>query len=190
MQIFFSVFWWIYFFIFFTGYPLLYAFVFLMGKTRRLHHFITGRIHPLLPLAYAFVSTLFWILMISTGRMNFVAERIASTAPSVLIMLFSLSSLLFWLPAFRKNIRLSFIHSLPLFLLPPSNMILRIMSHEIVVHDYIIGMLRIYTAGLIVYTVAIMLLLTIQWILLAFTAKDYKIKKTYVKTNKKIQASN
>ena len=164
MQIFFSVFWWIYFFIFFTGYPLLYAFVFLMGKTRSLHHFITGRIRPLLPLAYAFVSTFFWILMISTGRMNFVAERIASTAPSVLIMLFSLSSLLFWLPAFRKNIKLSFIHSLPLFLLPPSNMIWRILSHEIVVHDYIIGMLRIYTAGLIVYTVAIALLLFSKWL--------------------------
>jgi len=43
-------------------------------------------------------------------------------------------------------------------------MILRIMSHEIVVHDYIIGMLRIYTAGLIVYTVAIALLLFSKWL--------------------------
>jgi hypothetical protein len=174
MQIFFSVFWWIYFFIFFTGYPLLYAAVFFTGKTKNLHHFITERIHPLLPLAYAFVSTIFWILMICTGRMNFIAERIASGTPSVLVILFSLSALLFWLPAFRKNIALSFIHSLPFFLLPPLNMLWKTLSHKVVANDYILNLLRIYSASVILYLLAIVFLLFVKWVSITFFFKHCK----------------
>src|SRR5690242_4509999 len=78
MQIFFSVFWWIYFFIFFSGYPLLYFLVYLISRNRNMHDALSEKVFPLLPVTYAFVSTLFWILIFWTGRINFVVEKIAS----------------------------------------------------------------------------------------------------------------
>ena len=165
MQVFFSIFWWIYFCIFFSGYPLAFAIVHLTAKNKKLHDSITLKIYPLLPLAYAFVTTCFWILMLCTGKMQFILEKIASATPSILVIFWSLTAFLFWLPRFRKNHNLSLIHSLPLFMLPPLNMLIKASRHSIVAHDYIINLLRIYTAGLIVYIIAIMFLLLIKWLL-------------------------
>jgi len=165
MQVFFSIFWWIYFCIFFSGFPLIYVLFYLVSKNKSMH-LTAEKISSLLPLSYAFVATCFWILMIYTGRMNFVIERIASFAPSALVILYSLSALLFWLPVFRQNIKLSFLHSLPLFLLAPLNMLLTSLRHKIVHHDYISALFRIYTAGFIIYIIAIIFLLTVKWLLL------------------------
>jgi hypothetical protein len=163
MQVFFSVFWWIYFFIFFTGYPLAYGFFHLAGRNKNMHHLIAEKIYPLLPLAYAFVGTCFWILMLYTGKTGFIIEKIASSVPSVLIILYSFTGLLFWLPAFRKKAYLSLLHSLPFFLLPPANMLLKITRHKIVAHDYIFNLLRIYIAAFILYILVITVLLLVKW---------------------------
>jgi len=164
MQVFFTIFWWIYFFIFFTGYPLLYGLFFLLGRIKKLRHFIKERIYPLMPLAYAFVSTFFWVLMLCTGRIDFIAKKIASGSPSVLIILFSLSALLFWLPVFRKNTVVSLIHSLPFFLLPLLNMVWRSFADKFVADDYIANLLGLYTAAFIMYLLAIIFLLLIKFL--------------------------
>ena len=175
MQIFFSIFWWIYFFIFFSGYPLVCLVFYLMAGKKSMYNAVTEKIYPLLPVAYAFVATCFWLLMIYTGRMHFVAERIASAAPSVLVIAYSLSALLFWLPSFRKKTRLSFLHSLPLFLLPFFNMLFKTYSHKIIPHDYIFNLSRIYAAGFIIYLIAIALLLAVKWLLSkTFLLKQHK----------------
>jgi len=176
MQVFFSIFWWIYFCIFFSGYPLMYVLFYLMRKNKSMH-LPLEKILSLLPLSYAFVATCFWILMVYTERLNFVVERIASVAPSALVILYSLSALLFWLPAFRQNIKLSFLHSLPLFLLAPLNMLLTSLRHKIVHHDYISALCRIYTAGFLIYIIAIIFLWFWQWIMLhAFSYGQHKHK--------------
>ena len=162
MQIFFSILWWIYFCIFFTGYPLMFAFLYFTGKSKSMHR-IAEKMYPLLPLSYAFVATCFWILMLCTGRADFIFERIASAIPAMVVILYSLTSLLFWVPKFRKKTYLSLLHSLPFFLLPPSNMLLRITRHKIVAHDYIFNLLRIYTAAFILYILVIIVLLIVKW---------------------------
>ncbi len=163
MQIFFSIFWWIYFCIFFSGYPLIYTFFYFTNK--KTHLLITKKVYPLLPLSYAFVATSFWLLMFYAGRMNFVLDRIISAWPSALVIIYSLAALLFWLPVFRKNSSLSFLHSLPLFLLPFFNMLIKRYKHKIVDHDYIISLVKIYTAGVVVYIIAIAFLIMIKWLL-------------------------
>ena len=165
MQIFFLIFWWIYFFIFFSGYPLLCLLFYALNKNRHMHQAITEKIFPLLPLTYAFVSTFFWIFMLCTGRMHFVIEKIAIAAPFSLIIAYSFSALLFWLPTFRKKLNLSVIHSLPLFLLPFANMLLKKIKHKVIQHDYILDLLRIYAAGFIIYLVAIALTDLVKWLL-------------------------
>lgn len=173
MQIFFSIFWWIYFCIFFSGYPLIYLFFYFVTKNKNKPHSITVRMFALLPLTYAFVASCFWILMICTGKIHFINEKIVSEAPSALVILYSLFALLFWLPVLRKNTNLSFVHSLPLFLLPFFNMLLRIYRHKVVDHDYIISMVKLYTPGIIIYIIAIVFLLLSKWLF----AEVFSIRK-------------
>ena len=166
MQIFFSVFWWIYFFIFFSGYPLLYFLVYLISRNRNMHDALSEKVFPLLPVTYAFVSTLFWILIFWTGRINFVVEKIASVALSSFIIAYSFSALLFWLPYFRKKTYASLLHSLPLFLLPFLNMLYKTYKHKVIPHDYIFNLWRIYTVGFLIYIIAVALVYGIKWLLL------------------------
>ena len=176
MQVFFSIFWWIYFCIFFSGYPLIYILLYFIHKKKSMYHSGAEKIFSMLPLVYAFVATCFWILMIYTGRMNFVIERIASAAPSAIVILYSFSALLFWLPALRRKAYGSFLHSLPLFMLPFFNMLNRVSRHKIVDHDYIVTLFRIYTAGFITYIIAIIFLMAVKWLLSkTFLLKHYKV---------------
>jgi len=164
MQVFFSIFWWIYFYIFFTGYPLVYLLFHLAATNKSFNKTIVEKIYPLLPLSYVFVNSCFWILTLFTGRINFVFEKIATSIPAALVIAYSLTGLLFWLPVLRKNNMLSFMHSLLLFLLPPLNMLFNALGHTVIPHDYIINLLRIYTAGIIIYIIAIILLCTARWL--------------------------
>lgn len=165
MQIFFSVFWWIYFFIFFSGYPLLYGLFYLIGKNRNLHPVVAEKISPLLPITYAFVSTFFWIFTLCTGKMQLVIEKIAVLAPAVSIIFYSLSALLFWLSRFRQKTYISFLHSLPLFLIPFLNILFKSYGHKAIPDDYGINLIRIYTAGFIIYIAAVSFLLAVKWLL-------------------------
>lgn len=175
MQIFFSIFWWIYFAIFFSGYPLIYGFLYSMGKSKKsIHGVIAEKIYPILPLSYAFVATSFWILMISSGKMGFIIEKIVSVVPAALVIIYSLIGLLFWLPFFRKKPTLCLLHSLPLFLLAPLNMLFKALGHKVVAHDYITTLFRIYTAAFILYIIAISFLLLIKWVTGTFAFKHHK----------------
>ncbi len=165
MQIFFSVFWWIYFFIFFSGYPLLFGLFYLISKNKKLHLTVTENIFPLLPVTYALVSTLFWILILWTGRINFVAEKIASAALSSWVIAYSFSALLFWLPYFRRKPFVSLLHSAPLFLLPFLNMLYKTYMHKVIPHDYIFNLWRIYVAGFIIYGISLAFVSMVKWLL-------------------------
>jgi hypothetical protein len=166
MQVFFSIFWWVYFCVFFSGYPLMYVLVYLAHRNKSLHHSTAKFLFSMLPMTYAFVATCFWMLMTCTGKISFVLERIMSTAPSALAILYGFSALLFWLPAFRRKNYWSFLHSLALFMLPFINMLNRISKHKIVDHEYISNLIRIHAAGFIIYIVAIIFLWLAQWMIL------------------------
>jgi hypothetical protein len=179
MQIFFSIFWWIYFFIFFTGYPWLYGLVYLISRNKKIHRAVTEKIFPVLPVVYAFVITCFWLLMLYSGKTDFIVERIASTKPSVLMIFYSFTGLLFWSPAFSKKTSLSLLHSLPFLLMPPVNMLIKTLRHKVVAHDYIISLLRIYAAGLILYILATLFLLLIRWIVGPIVFKKNKSQRSF-----------
>jgi hypothetical protein len=140
-----------------------------------MHDALSEKIFPLLPVTYALVSTVFWILMLWTGRINFVAEKIASVASSSFIIAYSFTALLFWLPYFRRKTYVSLLHSLPLFLLPFFNMLFKTYTHNVIPHDYIFNLWRIYTVGFLIYIIAIALVYGISWLLLkAVWVKHHK----------------
>jgi hypothetical protein len=131
-----------------------------------MHDAITEKIFPLLPVTYALVSTVFWILMLWTGRMDFVAEKIATVAFSSFVIAYSFTALLFWLPYFRIKIYVSLLHSLLLFLLPFLNILFKTYMHKFIPHDYFFNVWRIYTAGFIIYIIAIALVYGMMWLFL------------------------
>lgn len=165
MQDFFSFLWWIYFCIFFSGYPLVYILFYFIAKRKSMHQTVAEKIFLMLPLAYALIATCFWLLMIFAGRMDFVVQRISSAAPSTLVILYSLSSLLFFLPAFRRKTFRCFLHSLPLFVLPFYYIFSRGNRAELIDYEDILNLIRIYAAGLIIYIIAIIILLAVKWLL-------------------------
>jgi hypothetical protein len=165
MQDLFSFFWWIYFCVFFSGYPFIYILFYFIGKRRSMHHAVEEKILPILPLAYALVAICFWLLVITTGRMNFVIQRISSAAPSALVILYSLTSLLFFLLAFRRKIWWSLLHSLPLFVLPFYYIFSRGTRSQITDREDILNLIRIYAAGFMIYIIVMVLMLAIRRLL-------------------------
>ena len=165
MQDFFSFFWWIYFCIFFSGYPLVFILFYFISKRKSMHHTVAEKNFLMLPLAYALIATCFWLLMIFAGRMDFVVQRISSATPSALVILYSFSSLLFFLHAFRGKTFRCFLHSLPLFMLPFYYIFGRGNRAELIDQEDILNLIRIYAAGLIIYIIAIVFLLAVKWLL-------------------------
>jgi len=154
MQLFFLMIWWIYFFIFFCGYPLLYITLYFIARNRKWKRLLNDKFFPLLPVTYAFVSTIFWIFILMSGRMYSVIQRIATLTFGELILVYSLSALLFWLGWFRQKIYVSFLHSLPLFVAPFLYMMVIALRHKVLPDNYIVNVLRMYGAGLIIYIIA------------------------------------
>ncbi|HEX5153398.1 MAG TPA: hypothetical protein VFW07_18240 [Parafilimonas sp.] len=136
-----------------------------MDNNKRMHHAFVKKFTPLLPTTYAFVSTSFWIFILCTGRIDFVIEKIASVTSSFLAIIYSLSALVFWLPYFRQKIYLSFLHSLVPFLFPIGNILLKAYRHKIIQQDYIWNLVLIYTAGLIIYLMGIVILFLLKWLI-------------------------
>jgi hypothetical protein len=146
-----------------------------MSKNKNMHA-IAAKVFPLLPGTYALVSTLFWVLTLCTDRINFVSEKIASVASSSFIIAYSFSALLFWLPYFREKISMSFLHSLLIFLLPFLNMLFKTYRHRVIAHDYLLNVFRIYTAGFIIYLIAIVFVCGIKWLLLKLISQKHNQK--------------
>jgi len=155
MRLFFLIIWWIYFFIFYSGYPLLYLLLYLLAGNRNLKPVLTEKFLPLLPVTYAFVSTIFWIFILMSGRMSPVIQRIAALTPGGLILIYSLSALLFWFSSFRQKTYLSLLHSLPLFFAPFLYMVVNSYRRKVLPDNYLMNLFRIYGSGLIIYLVCI-----------------------------------
>lgn len=174
MQLFFLIIWWIYFFIFYSGYPLLYVLLYLFAGNKNLKRLVTEKLSPLLPVTYAFVSTIFWIFILMSGRMYSVIQRIATLTPGGLILIYSLSTLLFWLSRFRQKRYISFLHSLPLFLAPFLYMLVNTFRHKVLPDNYAISLLGIYATGFIFYVIALTFLYAITVIIKNSRLKRYK----------------
>lgn len=153
-----------------------------IGKRKKIQHAAAEKIFALLPLAYALVATWFWLLVIFAGRLNFVIVRISAAAPSALVILYSLTSLLFFLPSFRRKSFWTFLHSLPLFALPFYYIFSTGNKPELVASEDILNLIRIYAVGLTIYIIVIVFLLAVKWLLKKMTEsklmkEEYQIDK-------------
>lgn len=100
---------------FFSGYPLLYAFIFFIaGKKESRNNFKT-RIVSVLPYVYPLLGILYLGLQLKNLYPDYSFENIKLSMPHPWLIVWGLLSILFWIPALRKKIFLSLFHSLVFF---------------------------------------------------------------------------
>lgn len=171
----FIVFWWIYFCIFFSNYVLVYAISHLLAKKKNWKTFVHTKVYPLLPLAYALIATYFWVTSFYYYRPDYILNTIMSSTAAKVLIAWSFLGLLFWLPFLRKNNTFCLVHSIPLFLLPLAGIVSNIFKYGIVERNDALNVLRIYTAGLLVYAIALAILSLTRFLILRFVFPKHRV---------------
>lgn len=166
-------FWWIWFCIFFSGYAIVYGTAYFLSNKQHPNLFIKNKIYPLLPLAYALITTCFWLFILYKANLSFVSKRVAHSILAQLLIMWSFLGLLFWLPLFRKNYSLSLMHSLLFFILPLAFIAKNILRLGVFEKDDILSLLRVYLASASVYLLAIIILLIAKFAFLNLVAAKH-----------------
>src|ERR1700752_529211 len=107
---------------FFAGYPLVYALIMFMGDRIKDKRGIIVRVVSLLPFAYALVGVLFLGFQLRKLYPDYSIEHIKQAIQQPFLIIWALTSILFWVPALSKKKVLSLVHSLIFFLLPVSDL--------------------------------------------------------------------
>lgn len=102
---------------FFSGYPLIYAFIILIAGDQCLKNNFKSRLVPLLPLGYALAGTLYLSLQLKKLYPDYSLENIQNTIQHPYLIIWGLLSILFWIPALGKKPIVSLMHSLVIFIL-------------------------------------------------------------------------
>lgn len=135
---------------FFSGYPLLYAIVYLIfGKQELGQSSFKSRIVFLLPYAYALVGTLYLGLQLKNLYPDYSFENIGLSIHRPYLIAWGLLSMLFWIPALSKKIVFSLMHSFVFFYFLLRDLFLQIVDAT-VDKDIVRNDMKIYTVSLFV----------------------------------------
>ena len=102
---------------FFSGYPLMYATVLLIGGMRRSRTELQKKLVALLPFSYALVGTLYFGFQLMNLYLNNPTDNFREFAQHPFFAVWGLLAMLFWIPALAKRPILSLMHSLVFFIL-------------------------------------------------------------------------
>jgi hypothetical protein len=100
---------------FFSGYPLVYVVSVFFAENQKEGNFFKNQIVKLLPVAYAFVGTLYLGLLLKNFYPDYSIENLQFALQNNYLKIWGLLSLLFWLPVLAKKPVLSLLHSLVFF---------------------------------------------------------------------------
>jgi len=114
---------------FFSGYPLVYyAMVLFKGNKKENENAFT-RAFSLLPFAYALLGTLFLGLMLKNLYPDYSIEHIRLKMQQPLLIIWGLSSILFWIPILNAKPIFSLIHSLVFFFFLAKDIIFHLIGY-------------------------------------------------------------
>ncbi len=102
---------------FFSGYPLMYATVLLIGGMRRSRTELQKKLVALLPFSYALVGTLYFGFEMMNLYPNYSIDNFREFWEHPFFAVWGLLAMLFWIPALTKRPILSLMHSLVFFIL-------------------------------------------------------------------------
>ena len=102
---------------FFSGYPLMYTTVLLIGGMRRPGTELPKKLVALLPFSYALVGTLYIGFELMNMQPRYSTNNFQEYTRHPFFAIWGLLSILFWMPAFAKRPIISLMHSLVFFIL-------------------------------------------------------------------------
>lgn len=156
---------------FFSGYPLIYAIIFLMAGNSVSKDKLKGKIASLLPFAYALIGTLYLGFQLKILYPNYSIGYLSESIHHPLLVLWGISAILFWIPAIAKKTLISLLHSFVFFFLLLKDIFFQStvsgMDKTIVRND-----MKLYTTSLLLNVGAIIAITLIYFILLRL--KVYK----------------
>ena len=101
---------------FFSGYPLVFAIIYLIASNRPATNFVKSKLLPKLPIAYALVGTLYLGLQLKNGYPDFHLNDFLGIEFRYL-KIWGLLSIFFWIPLLNKKVIISLLHSIVFFFL-------------------------------------------------------------------------
>ena len=149
---------------FFSGYAPVNYFVHFLSRTA---FFKAGRLAnlvPLLPFAYALMGTLYFALQLLNLYPDYSVENIARRIEQPFLTIWSVVSMLFWIPTLPKRQVISILHSLLFFLLIVRDLFfqftLSFRDRDILKND-----MKIYTMSIFLHLAAVVLLAFFSYLL-------------------------
>ena len=113
---------------FFAGYLLVYAIIYLVALNRPATGFVKTRLLPNLPLAYAFVGTLYLGLQLKNAYPDYTVEHLTAGVQLPYLRIWGLISILFWIPLLQKKAVFSLLHSSVFFFLLMKSLFLQLFT--------------------------------------------------------------
>jgi len=153
---------------FFSGYPLLYAFIFFIAGNKQSRNNFKTRIVSVLPYVYPLLGTLYLGLQLKNLYPYYSFENIKLSMQQPWLIIWGLLSILFWIPALGKKIYLSLIHSLVFFFFLVRDLFLQL-SASAVDKSIVKNDMNVYTNSLLLNFGAFIII-----VLISFLFKRYK----------------
>lgn len=149
------------FLLFFSGYALVYILVINISETRKYTSPFFQTLIRSLPLSYAFAGTLYLGLLLKNMYPVYTVGNFSQKVQFPLLTIWGLSSLLCWIPLFRKKEVLSFIHSLFFFFLFIKG-IIHFSTGQLADKQMLGNHMTIYSISLVIYIVLLLLITLIS----------------------------
>ena len=153
---------------FFSGYPMLYAFIFFIAGNKQSRNNFKTRIVSVLPYVYPLLGTLYLGLQLKNLYPDYSFENIKLSMQQPWLIIWGLLSILFWIPALGKKIYLSLIHSLVFFFFLVRDLFLQL-SASAVDKSIVKNDMNVYTNSLLLNFGAFIII-----VLISFLFKRYK----------------
>ena len=158
---------------FFSGYPIVYAFVaFLKGNTKS-KPTIRNTVIILLPFAYATVGLLYIGLQLRKLYPDFTLAHVTAEIQHPFLAIWGLLSILFWIPVLSKKPIISLFHSLVFFFLIVKSFFLQLTS-QVPDSDFMKNYMRVYSDSIIL-NIGVLISLSIIYYIIRFIKKKKSV---------------
>ena len=146
---------------FFSGYLLVYAIIYLVASSRPVTGFVKIKLLPNLPLAYAFVGTLYLGLQLKNAYPDYTIEHLIAGVQLPYLRIWGLISVLFWIPLLRKKAAFTLLHSSVFFFLLMKSLYLQLFASS-PGNDMAGNNMKIYSVSILLNLAALILVTLIS----------------------------
>ena len=158
---------------FFSGYPLVYYLVRILTRNTSYKNIRGAELVSILPFAYALIGTLYLGLQLKNLYPDYSIENVRHRIQQPYLVIWTLLSILFWIPSLPKRQILSVLHGLVFFFIIVKDLFFRL-TGLIVDRDILKNDMKVYSVSVVLNLAA--------FILLAFLIFLISFRKKYLKS--------